>query len=105
MYLCDCRCGEVWRLDHGGTWVVNSTCFYDVSTCISVIVGVVKFGDSIMVVGGEDDRSWMAGLFALKEENDKEFWVEGQELSGVMSTFGCGVANISKDLFRDGSPL
>ncbi len=55
-----------------------------------------------MVVGGEDDRSWMAGLFILQERDDgKEYWVEGRELPSVMSTFGCCVANISKELIRD----
>ncbi len=54
-----------------------------------------------MVVGGEDDRSWMAGLFVLKEEKGSQFWVEGQELPNVMSTFACVVANVSRDLFRD----
>ena len=63
--------------------------------------GCMKYGDTIMVVGGEDDKSWMAGLFELKERGDgTEYWVEGKELPTVMSTFGCVVANISKELIR-----
>ena len=61
----------------------------------------MKYGDTIMVVGGEDDKSWMAGLFELKERADgTEYWVEGRELPTVMSTFGCVVTNLSKELIR-----
>ncbi len=70
---------------------------------ICLLTGVVKYGDSIMVVGGEDDKSWMAGTFILKQEADREFWVEGQELATVMSTFGSCVANIPKSIIRDES--
>ena len=84
--------------------------------------GVVKYGDSILVVGGEDDKSWMAGLFMLRtdpgstametEEGDGdskgqpgkskgEHWVEGQELPMVLSTFASVIANIPRDLVRD----
>ena len=67
------------------------------------ISGVVKYGDSVMVVGGEDDKSWMAGTFILKQDGDRQYWVEGQELSTVMSTFGCAVANVPKDMIQDES--
>ena len=53
------------------------------------------------VVGGEDDKSWMAGLYQLKEEKNNEFWVEGCELPSVLSSFGCVVANVSKELIRN----
>ena len=54
------------------------------------------------MVGGEDDKSWMAGTFVLHtEENGSERWGEGHELPTVMSTFSCVVANIPKDLVRD----
>lgn len=56
-----------------------------------------------MVVGGEDDKSWMAGTFILKQEQGREFWVEAQELATVMSTFGCCVANIPKNIIREES--
>jgi len=59
--------------------------------------GALKYGDSILLVGGEDDKSWMAGMYKLSEES----WVAGQELPMVMSTFGCVTANIRKDLFAD----
>ncbi|BFZ14222.1 hypothetical protein BsWGS_17260 [Bradybaena similaris] len=64
--------------------------------------GVVKYGDTILVVGGEDDKSWMAGICWLKQEGDKETWVwsEGQELPTVMSTFGCVVANIPHEVLK-----
>ena len=56
-----------------------------------------------MVVGGEDDKSWMAGLFTLRHDSasGKDFWIEGQELSTVMSTFGCVVANIPRELYGE----
>lgn len=57
-----------------------------------------------MVVGGEDDKSWMAGLFTLRQDiadHGKDFWIEGQELSTVMSTFGAVVANIPKEAFNE----
>ena len=57
-----------------------------------------------MAVGGEDDKCWMAGLFTLRTENGQEVWTEGKELSGVMSTFGCGVANIAKNLIHEVVP-
>ncbi|XP_076095876.1 kelch repeat and BTB domain-containing protein 8-like [Mytilus galloprovincialis] len=56
--------------------------------------GIVKYGNTILIVGGEDDKSWMAGLCWLKEEKGRQTWAEGQELPTVMSTFGCVVANI-----------
>ncbi|XP_052256287.1 kelch-like protein 12 isoform X2 [Dreissena polymorpha] len=62
--------------------------------------GVVKFGDTILIVGGEDDKSWMAGLCWLKEEKGRQLWVEGQELPTVMSTFGCTVANIQRETLK-----
>ena len=62
---------------------------------------MVKYGNTILVVGGEDDKSWMAGLYTLREDNGKEFWKEGHELPSVMSTFGCVVANVPKDLVRE----
>uniref|UniRef100_A0A0B6Z9M0 BTB domain-containing protein n=1 Tax=Arion vulgaris TaxID=1028688 RepID=A0A0B6Z9M0_9EUPU len=64
--------------------------------------GVVKYGDTILVVGGEDDKSWMAGICWLKQDGDKETWVwsEGQELPTVMSTFGCVVANIPHEVLK-----
>ena len=79
--------------------------------------GVVKYGDTILVVGGEDDRSWMAGIcwlrpgaksgpagdFYLKETEgggDSWAWSEGQELPTVMSTFGCVVANIPHEVLK-----
>ncbi|XP_060554452.1 kelch-like protein 12 [Ruditapes philippinarum] len=62
--------------------------------------GVVKYGGTILIVGGEDDKSWMAGLCWLKEEKGRQMWVEGQELPTVMSTFGCAVANIQRDTLR-----
>ena len=55
-----------------------------------------------MLVGGEDDKSWMAGMYTLSNEDATQSWVAGQELPMVMSTFGCVVANIRKDLFADG---
>ncbi|WAR03750.1 KLH20-like protein [Mya arenaria] len=62
--------------------------------------GVVKFGGTILIVGGEDDKSWMAGLCWLKEERGRQLWVEGQELPTVMSTFGCAVANIQREALK-----
>ncbi|CAG5133354.1 unnamed protein product [Candidula unifasciata] len=64
--------------------------------------GVVKYGETILVVGGEDDKSWMAGICWLKQEGDRETWVwsEGQELPTVMSTFGCVVANIPHEVLK-----
>ena len=64
--------------------------------------GAVRYGDTIMVVGGEDDKSWMAGLFILKHgEHGDDRWVEGHELPNVMSTFGCVVADIPRELFKE----
>ena len=55
-----------------------------------------------MVVGGEDDKSWMAGLFMLKHgDNGEDCWVDGHELPTVMSTFGCIVADIPRELFKE----
>lgn len=71
--------------------------------CIFLFTGVVRYGETIMVVGGEDDKSWMAGLFMLKhDDNGEQSWVEGHDLPTVMSTFGCLVADIPKELFKDG---
>lgn len=64
------------------------------------IPGIVKYSNTILIVGGEDDKSWMAGLCWLKEENGRQTWVEGQELPTVMSTFGCVVANIQHDVYK-----
>ena len=61
--------------------------------------GAVKYGDTIMLVGGEDDKSWMAGMYTLSNDEGTQSWVAGQELPMVMSTFGCVIANIRKDLF------
>ena len=64
--------------------------------------GVVKYGNTILVVGGEDDKSWMAGLYMLRRDADgREHWEEGNELPSVMSTFGCVVANVPKDMVRE----
>ena len=62
--------------------------------------GIVKYSNTILIVGGEDDKSWMAGLCWLKEENGRQTWVEGQELPTVMSTFGCVVASIQHDSYK-----
>jgi len=62
--------------------------------------GVVKYGGTILIVGGEDDKSWMAGLCCLKEDKGRQIWVEGHELPTVMSTFGCAVANIQRDTLK-----
>ncbi|XP_071116430.1 kelch repeat and BTB domain-containing protein 8-like [Haliotis cracherodii] len=62
--------------------------------------GIVKYSNTILIVGGEDDKSWMAGLCWLKEDRGKESWVEGQELPTVMSTFGCVVANIPHEVLK-----
>ena len=51
-------------------------------------------------MGGEDDKSWMAGLCCLKEDKGRQIWVEGHELPTVMSTFGCAVANIQRDTLK-----
>lgn len=67
-------------------------------TCLT---GVVKYSDAILLVGGEDDKSWMAGMYTLREENGVQSWIAGQELPLVMSTFGCVVANIPKDVLGE----
>lgn len=69
--------------------------------CSYVVSGVVKYGDSIILIGGEDDRSWMAGMCTLREDNGIQSWIAGVELPIVMSTFGCVVANISKKILDD----
>lgn len=79
--------------------LLNISFFY--LTLDLVISGVVKYGDSIILIGGEDDRSWMAGMCTLREENGVQSWVAGVELPIVMSTFGCVVANISKKILGD----
>lgn len=61
----------------------------------------MKYGDAILLVGGEDDKSWMAGMYTLHEDNGTQSWIAGQELALVMSTFGCVVANIPKDVLSD----
>ena len=62
---------------------------------------MVKYGNTILVVGGEDDKSWMAGLCWLREDKDNKMtWVEGYELPTVMSTFGCVVANIPHEVLK-----
>jgi len=65
----------------------------------------VKYGDSVMLIGGEDDKSWMAGMYTLCSDDDHggaaQSWLAGQELPMVMSTFGCVIANVRKDLFAD----
>jgi len=60
--------------------------------------GVVKYGDSVILIGGEDDKSWMAGMYTLRqdEEDGSETWMAGVELPIVMSTFGCVVTNIPR---------
>ncbi|XP_005111835.1 kelch-like protein 20 [Aplysia californica] len=64
--------------------------------------GVVKYGDSLLVVGGEDDKSWMAGVCKLCQDGEQDTWMwsEGQELPTVMSTFGCVVANIPHEVLK-----
>ncbi|XP_013398965.1 kelch-like protein 28 [Lingula anatina] len=63
--------------------------------------GVVKYDNTILVVGGEDENSWMAGLYLLgRDQEGREVWHEGLELASVMSTFGCVVANIPSDLLK-----
>jgi hypothetical protein len=62
--------------------------------------GVVKYGETLLIVGGEDDKSWMAGMCWLKHDKEKQAWSEGIELPTVMSTFGCVVANMPKDLLH-----
>jgi len=87
-------------------------------------VGVVKYGDSVLLVGGEDDKSWMAGMYSLSpapvpcatgatatrsassgEETGSSSsvlqWAAGQELPVVMSTFGCVAANVNKRLLAN----
>ena len=60
---------------------------------------MVKYGGTLIIVGGEDDKSWMAGTFVLQLDEDKrEVWCEGHELPNVMSTFTCVVANIPQNL-------
>ncbi|XP_064639633.1 kelch-like protein 40a [Lineus longissimus] len=59
--------------------------------------GVVKYGNSILVVGGEDDKSWMAGICSLQMEEGKHQWIEGEPLPTVMSTFGCIVATLPRE--------
>lgn len=66
-----------------------------------LITGTVKYGETVVLVGGEDDKSWMAGMYKLREDSGKQSWVAGQELSLVMSTFGCVVANIPKDVLNN----
>lgn len=67
--------------------------------------GAVKYGESVMLIGGEDDKSWMAGMYTLStsdgNDDGSESWLAGQELPMVMSTFGCVIANMRKDLFTD----
>ncbi|XP_014782728.1 kelch-like protein diablo [Octopus bimaculoides] len=61
--------------------------------------GCVSYDGKVLTVGGEDDKSWMAGLCWLQEDsNGQEVWMEGQELPTVMSTFGCVVANLINQL-------
>lgn len=66
------------------------------------LTAVVKYGESILVVGGEDDKSWMAGLFMLKEEEDsgRQYWAEGQELPVVLSTFAHVTASVPSELIH-----
>lgn len=61
--------------------------------------GCVSYDGKVLTVGGEDDKSWMAGLCWLQEDSSgQEVWMEGQELPTVMSTFGCVVANLINQL-------
>ena len=64
--------------------------------------GIVKYGGTVLVVGGEDDKSWMAGECWLREKDQEgqESWQEGREFPSVMSTFGCLVASVNKDLLK-----
>ncbi|KAK6167195.1 hypothetical protein SNE40_021287 [Patella caerulea] len=63
--------------------------------------GIVKYSNTILIVGGEDDKSWMAGFCWLRQdEQGQEMWAEGQELPTVMSTFGCIVANMPHDILK-----
>ena len=74
----------------------------DLSTVISLILpGVAKYGGTVIAVGGENEKCWIAGLFLLKNENGKDVWTKCQELSDVLSMFGCGVANLPKNLLQD----
>ena len=62
---------------------------------------MVKYGEMLLIVGGEDDKSWMAGMCWLRhDKDDRLVWTEGIELPTVMSTFGCVVANMPKDLLN-----
>ena len=65
---------------------------------LCLCTGVIKYGESLLIVGGEDDKSWMAGMCWLRQDKDRLYWSEGIELPTVMSTFGCVVANMPKDL-------
>jgi len=97
-----------------------------------VCVGAVKYGECVLLVGGEDDKSWMAGMYSLshtasagpaagieatansqsvaasdagvrseqKNCNSSLQWAAGQELPVVMSTFGCVVTNVNKQLMH-----
>uniref|UniRef100_A0A2C9MAJ6 BTB domain-containing protein n=2 Tax=Biomphalaria glabrata TaxID=6526 RepID=A0A2C9MAJ6_BIOGL len=51
--------------------------------------GVVKYGDTILVVGGEDDKSWMAGICWLKHDGE-EAETKGREDHCCLST-SCGM--------------
>lgn len=58
----------------------------------------MKYRNSLVVVGGEDDKSWMAGICSLiTDAEGNQRWSEGEPLPTVMSTFGCVVATLPKD--------
>ena len=65
------------------------------------LTAVVKYGEDILLVGGEDDKSWMAGMYSLREEKGVQSWVAGLELAHVMSTFRCVIANVQKELIME----
>ncbi|CAH1781616.1 unnamed protein product [Owenia fusiformis] len=62
---------------------------------------VVKHGCEILVVGGEDANSWMAGSCRLRDVDGVEKWIEEIELQSVMSAFACVTANIPKEFMKD----
>jgi hypothetical protein len=84
------------RSIHNGLSLVDAYSECILIDCI-IFAGVVKYGNSILVVGGEDDKSWMAGICSLQIEDGKHQWMEGEPLPTVMSTFGCIVATLPRE--------
>ncbi|PAA91668.1 hypothetical protein BOX15_Mlig021367g3, partial [Macrostomum lignano] len=63
--------------------------------------GVAKLSGCLRVIGGEDDKSWMAGECRLTDNR----WEEAQLFhAAIMSTFGCAVASVSKELLKKCAP-